>query len=329
MGPTGLWRSFANDTPEGRSAAKSLSGCDRTFHSFRLTLGTLALLLSVSAIQGLAHELPTFPRIRLLSVLEHPWEPGSRILTIEVLDPGGREPVVGAQVLVSAIEKERGSAVRLRGRWLAPTPQPGIYQGRVEFPARGVWALTVAVRGKYVGEAHFEIRVGGDLPEVVSESSQPELYLGWQGWRLLVLDWGHLLGFGLWLGVTVLALFTPRLSLRGTVVLTWVALVIGVGTGFNKMEYGTPFARGLSLFNWEVPRIFFGKEYIYTLTAKHLLIVGAFVVTAVLTRQTWRGNPSRTAISRTLLLVNLLIALAIGGAAAMLELLHAIVLHFA
>jgi len=293
-------------------------------------VGTLALLLSASAIQGLAHELPTFPRIRLLSVLEHPWEHGSRILTAEVLDPRGREPVVGAQVLVSAIEKERGSGLRLREHWLAPTPQPGIYQGVVEFPARGTWEATVTVRGKHVGEAHLEIHVTGALSQALAGGGQPELYLGWQGWRLLVLEWGHLVGFGLWVGVTALALLTPRLSLRSAMTLTWVALVTGVGTGFNKMEYGTPFARGLSLFSWEVPRIFFGQEYIYTLTAKHLLILGAFVVTGFLTRQAWHGNPNGAGLrtARWLLLVNLLIALAIGAAAAVLGLLHAIVLHF-
>jgi len=289
------------------------------------------LLLCISPLGGLAHELPTFPQIRLLSVLEHPWEPSSRILTVEVLDPGCRAPVAGAEVQVTGIEKEQGSGLRVREHWLAPTPQPGIYQGRVEFPARGVWELTVAVRGRYVGEAHFEVSVTGDLPRAVSRSGQPELDLGWWGWALLVLDWGHLVGFGLWLGVTALALFTPRLPPRKTVVLTWLALAIGVGTGFNKMEYGTPFARGLSLFSWEVPRIFFGREYVYTLATKHVLILAGVVVTALLTRQAWRWNPDEPAgrIFRGLLLVNLLIALAIGGAAAVLGLLHAIVLHFA
>jgi len=289
------------------------------------------LLLGPVPLQGLAHELPTFPRIRVLSVLEHPWEPASRILSVEVLDPRGREPVDGAQVLVSGTEKERGSAVRIREHWLAPTPRPGVYQGRVEFPGGGTWALTVTVRGKYVGEAHFEVALTQDIPRAVSRTGQPELYLGWRGWLVLVLDWGHLIGFGLWLGVTSLALLAPQRSPRATVALTWLALVIGVGTGFNKMEYGTPFARGLSLLSWEVPRVFFAKEYVYTLTAKHVLILGGVVVTALLARQAWRPNPdgSTGQLSRGLLLVNLFIALAVGGAAAVLGLLHAIVLHFA
>jgi len=32
-----------------------------------------------------------------------------------------------------------------------------------------------------------------------------------------------------------------------------------------------PFRRGLRLFDWRVPRIFFGKESRYTLTLKHAL----------------------------------------------------------
>lgn len=283
-----------------------------------------ALLLSSFSLSALAHDSPSFPRIRLLSVLEHPWELASRILSVEVLDPSGKEPVTGAQVLVSGIEKERGSAIRVREQWLAPTLRPGVYQGRVEFPGRGEWALTVTVRGRYVGEAHFQVAVGGGLPRAAARRGQPELYLGWRGWLSLLLDWAHLVGFGLWLGVTALAFFTPRPSARLTVALTWLALLVGVATGFNKLEYGTPFARGLTLFLWDVPRVFFGREYAYTLAAKHLLILGAAVVTALLTRQAWTAGR----VSRPLLLVNLLIVLAIGGLAAVLGFLHAIVLHF-
>ncbi len=252
-------------------------------------------------------------------------------MTVEVRDPSGREPVAGAEVVVSGLERERGSAVRLRDHWLAPTPQAGVYQGAVEFPGPGLWDLTVTVKGRYVGEAHFTLEVTGAGPRAASRGGQPELAFGWQGWRLLVLNWGHLLGFGLWLGITALALARRDPAPRATVRLTWLALAIGVATGFNKMEYGTPFPRGLRLLDWDVPRIFFGREYLYTLTAKHLLIVAAFAVTAWMTRLVWRAEPSAAGGRRfrQLLLVNLLLALAIGGAAAILGLLHAIVLHFA
>jgi len=289
-----------------------------------------ALWLSVWGQASLAHELPTFPRVRLLAVEPHPREPAVRIVAVEVRDPGGRQPVAGAGVSVSGLERERGSAVRLRDQWLAATPQPGVYQGPVEFPGAGLWDLTVTVRGEYVGEAHFEVRVTGEVGRAAARGGQPELAFGWPGWRLLLLNWGHLLGFGLWVGVTALALTDPGRAPRATVTLTWLALAVGIGTGFTKMEYGTPFPRGLRLLDWDVPRIFFGREYLYMLTTKHALIITAIGVTAGLTREAWRAAPPNTSRRwlRTLLLVNLVLAVAIAGAAAVLDLLHGIVLHF-
>lgn len=287
----------------------------------------MALWLSVWSPASLSHELPTFPRVRLLAVEPHPREPAVRIVAVEVRDPSGRQPVSGAEVSVSGLERERGSAVRLRDQWLAATPQPGVYQGSVEFPGAGLWDLTVTVRGEYVGEAHFEVRITGALGRAESGGSQPELAFGWPGWRLLLLNWGHLLGFGLWVGATTLALANPGVSPRVTVALTWLALALGIGTGFNKMEYGTPFPRGLRLFDWSVPRIFFGREYLYTLAAKHALILAALAVTAALTREVWRAAPGPRRV-RSLLLANVALALAIAAAAAVLGLLHAIVLHF-
>jgi hypothetical protein len=263
-------------------------------------------------------------------VSSHPWEQVTRILTVEVRDPSGGTPVADAEVLVAGLERARGSAVRLRESWLAPTPQPGVYQGAVEFPGPGLWDLTVTVRGRYIGEAHFDLEVTDSAPRAPSRGGQPELAFGWPGWRLLLLNWGHLLGFGLWLGVTALGLAQPQLAPRAIVLLTWLALAIGIGTGFTKMEYGTPFPRGLHLFTWDVPRIFFGREYVYTLTAKHVLILAAIGVTAILTRDAWGRDPRPVGDRRVrvLLVANLVIALAIGGAAAILGLLHAIVLHF-
>ncbi|MGH7357680.1 MAG: hypothetical protein ACREJR_02580 [Candidatus Rokuibacteriota bacterium] len=110
--------------------------------------------------------------------------------------------------------------------------------------------------------------------------------------------------------------------------LTWLALTIGIGTGFNKMQDGTPFPRGLKLFDWQVPHILFGKEYLYTLTVKYALILTAVVVTAVMTREAWRPN-SPSASSRRVRLLQLgnLLVLGVALAAAILGLLHAIVLH--
>lgn len=100
------------------------------------------------------------------------------------------------------------------------------------------------------------------------------------------VDWGHLAGFGLWLGATVVGLYSPRANLRAVVVTTWVALVLDASTGLYKMAVGTPFPDGLALGRWDVPSIFFGREYVGTLLVKHILVLAAVGVTGLLT---WRG----------------------------------------
>src|SRR5437899_183995 len=98
---------------------------------------SVALVLALVA-QGLAHDLPTFPRVRLVGAWDDPGHPTRRVLAVEVRAPAGRTPVIGAQVAVSGLERERGSAVRLGVQSLAPAPEPGVYRGSVEFPGRGV-----------------------------------------------------------------------------------------------------------------------------------------------------------------------------------------------
>jgi hypothetical protein len=95
------------------------------------------------------------------------------------------------------------------------------------------------------------------------------------------------------------------------------------------MEYSTPFAEGLRLFNLtQIPRVFFATEYVYTLVVKHGLMILAMGVTLALTVHVWRTKPGdRMRLYRGMLGLNLIIALAIAVAAAVLGMYHAIVLH--
>jgi hypothetical protein len=78
-----------------------------------------------------------------------------------------------------------------------------------------------------------------------------------------------------------------------------------------------------------VPQVFFADDYVATLAVKHALMVTAMAITAVLTVQAWRTKPGAgSRLWRPLLGVNLLLALVIAGAAAVLGMYHAIVLHF-
>src|SRR5437879_13752469 len=75
---------------------------------------SFALVLALVA-QGLAHDLPTFPRVRLVGVWDDPGHLARRVLAVEVRDPAGRTPVIGAALAVSELEGERGYDRRLVG----------------------------------------------------------------------------------------------------------------------------------------------------------------------------------------------------------------------
>jgi hypothetical protein len=273
-----------------------------------------------------AHELPTFPRITVLAVRPDPFRPLSWNYSVRVLDPAGRAAVSNADVRITGFERRRGSDARLDLFWLAPTPMPGVYQGTVQFPEGGTWEVTITVKGQFVGETHVEAVVGSPGP-VQSPLDRPDLDVDWILVRHLLLEWGHLAGFGLWLGATVIALLGPEPNLRAVVAVTWIALVLAATTGLYKLQVGTPFTNGLTLGRLDIPRIFFGREYVTTLVVKRVLTAAAIAVTAALTwRAWWRPDARKT--SRRLLAANLTLAVLIAGCVTVLNLLHAIVLHF-
>ena len=291
----------------------------------------MALALVVLAWRDAsAHKLPNFPQVRLLSTEFGRDDPLLRRLIIQVRDPAGREPVLGSEVTVRGLHATLGSGLRVEAIWLVPAAEPGTYHGEIRFPQAGRWDLTIEVAGRYVGDAHFEVDVAAP---VVSEEGprqdKPELPFDLLTVRHLAMEWGHLAGFALWLLATGVGLLTSARR-RFVLVATWAAFAIEGATGLYKMEYSTPFATPLRLFNLEhIPRIFFAKEYVSTLIIKHGLLVLAMAITLALTIHVWRSKPGEgVRVWRALLGANLFLALAIAGTAALLGFYHAIVLHF-
>lgn len=296
------------------------------------------LLLAASAIIGVvpqawAHKLPGFPAVRLVGVERDPLDPFARFVAIEVLDPAGQKPVSGAEATVRALHAGLGSSLRTEPVPLAPSEKAGTYRGRLVFPGAGTWGLTVDVVGRYVGDAHFTVEIAAPEHQatvVRRKSEKPDLPIDWLTVRHLAMEWGHLLGFGLWVAATLFGLGRQD-SARWAVVLgTWAAFAIEAVTGLYKMEYSTPFATPLHLFGLDrIPRVFFAREYVYTLVAKHLLMLVGIGLTGVLTCHVWRTKPGDgVRVFRGLLSVNLVLSLLIAGAAAILGFYHAIVLHF-
>ena len=299
--------------------------------------GVLFLLIAsgLPALVGhsSAHEFPTFPRVRLLTIEPVASDPLARLLAVEVLDPAGGSRVPDAEVTATGRHARFGSALRTGPVRLVPGLEPGTYRGWLVFPGGGSWELTISVRGKYVGEAHFTVEVPpapGEAEGEAGGAERPELVMDRFTLRHLAMEWGHLVGFGMWLAASALGLAVREGPRWPVLLLTWTAFAVEGLTGLYKMEYSTPFAGGLQLLRLDrIPPIYFAREYVYTLVVKLLLLVGAIGVTAALSFHVWRTGPGqRSTLFRALLVANLALALAIGAAAAILGLYHAIVLHF-
>ncbi|MGH7320705.1 MAG: FixH family protein, partial [Candidatus Rokuibacteriota bacterium] len=257
--------------------------------------------------------------------------PLSRRLRVEVRDPAGKDPVSDATVTVRALHAGVGSGLRVEPVPLGPAREPGTYQGTIRFPGAGRWELTIEVVGRYVGDAHLVLDVaGGPAGEAWTARRKPDLPFDAPTVRHLAMEWGHLAGFALWLLATGVGLLEPTRR-RGLVVAgTWLAFAVEGATGLYKMEFSTPFATPLRLFRLDqIPRVFFAEDYVGTLVVKHGLMAVAVAITLALTVHAWWTKPGAgVRVWRALLGLNLLLALAIAAAAAVLGLYHAIVLHF-
>jgi hypothetical protein len=295
-----------------------------------LIAGVVAAAVFASG-DAAAHKLPSFPQVRLVQAEPDLIDPLVWRLTVQVLDPAGQRPVSYARVTVRALHAELGSGLRTEGVGLTPGQEAGSYSGEIRFPGPGRWELTVNVVGRYVGDAHFTLDVIAPQPsQRAPVQERPQFDIDLATFRHLAMEWGHLVGFGLWLVATGVGLLNPTDRRPFVLIATWTSLAIEGITGLYKMEYGTPFAEGLHLFNLtRIPTVFFAREYVYTLVVKHSLMVVAMGITMALTIHIWRTKPGdRVRMYRALLGVNLVIALAIAAAAAVLGVYHAIVLHF-
>jgi len=288
-------------------------------------------LVSLAGQEAAGHKLPNFPQVRLLGIEAGRDDLLSHRLKVEVRDPAGRAPLGGAEVTVRAIHAALGSGLRVEPVRLARAEEPGIYRGQVRFPRAGRWELTVEVVGRFVGDAHFPLEILAPIgTDDDAGTGKPDLPFDFLTIRHLAMEWGHLAGFALWVAATVVGLLDPTGHRRLVLAGTWAAFAIEWMTGLYKMEYSTPFATPLRLFDLgRVPPIFFAQEYVFTLVVKHILMVTAMATTLAMTVHAWRTKPGHgVRVWRALLGINGLLALAIGAAAAILGLYHAVVLHF-
>ncbi|MBI3079655.1 MAG: hypothetical protein HYY85_22115 [Deltaproteobacteria bacterium] len=144
----------------------------------------------------------------------------------------------------------------------------------------------------------------------------------------IVLRWLHLLGFGLWLGLTGLGLTARPLPTRRLLLWSWIALGVQGLSGAGHLFTWVPLTPLPLPFNLEaLRRLRFGLAYMWLLLAK--LAVGAAVlgVTAALSSWATRRGPladgkGPNGLPRRLLGLNLALGLLLAYLAVMLLLVH-------
>lgn len=114
--------------------------------------------------------------------------------------------------------------------------------------------------------------------------ADPELFTGWQVWVHLVLQWGHLLGLPLWLGVLVAAWVFRVLALETLLFVGWAVLLLQVATGTYNLEYSAGIPTAPSLLRWPMLGAYdFGRSYTLVLGVKQGLYGLAVLVTLLAT----------------------------------------------
>lgn len=148
----------------------------------------------------------------------------------------------------------------------------------------------------------------------------PELFTGWQTWVHLSVQWGHLLGLPLWLGVLVAAWVFRALDLETLLFAGWAVLLLQGVTGAYNMEYSAGIPTAPSLMQWPMVGAYdFGQSYTALLGVKQGLYGLAVLVTVLVTALHVRrpkgidGMRLRTGYLTAQIVLGVLIALATTG----------------
>ncbi len=288
-------------------------------------IGTLVLLAGVPA-EGMAHRLPVPPRLELLASVSDPANPGLRTYVVRVVETATGKPLaLDEPVLVSARLAEWG--LEAEPIELRPTGAPGVFAGQLSLPATGRWHVTVEMVGRAVERE-------GPPPGAPEGGGRDPAF--WDGivFAYLVRQWGHLLGFALWLGAGLWLRFGRSPDARTPLIVLWGGLILAHGTALDKMWYSTPpFHETPYIWNYDRLRSFpFAGQYTGILFAKQLLAATAVVLAVPLTRRLRRATrgegKSLGGAAGGWVGAQIMLALAIGGLAVTLDMLHKVVDHF-
>ena len=152
--------------------------------------------------------------------------------------------------------------------------------------------------------------VGGDL----SPPNDFGLLTTGAAWMDIGVRWVHLLGFGLWLGGSAVALTLGQVSTGRFLLVIWTALALQVASGISNMVRWTPFY--LPPYIWNISglsSIRFGRSYTLFMAGKHLLVAAAVALLIVWTIRYLRAEEIEQASIRPIAGMSLLLGLTIGS----------------
>ena len=141
----------------------------------------------------------------------------------------------------------------------------------------------------------------GPRGQVVLDSEMPppndfRLLVSPAAWTDITLRWIHLLGFGLWLGGTIVTGIFGGVSLKRFLLFSWILLVIQILSGIGNMGRWTPFYIPPYIWNLAaLSHVRFGWTYTLFLTVKHVLIIPIVGLMLVMTYRYVKGSRSKEA----------------------------------
>lgn len=113
----------------------------------------------------------------------------------------------------------------------------------------------------------------------------PELLTGWRTWLHLTIQWAHLVGFALWMGLTAgTLLMGMKPSLDRLLYSSWILFLLLFATGTYNMEWSAGISETPSLFLLpSLERIPYGVTYTVVLAVKVALYGLSVLLTLVVT----------------------------------------------
>lgn len=299
--------------------------------------GAIALIALPSGAE--AHRLPKPPSLELLASMPDAGNPGLRTYVVQVIEsPSGKPITLDEPIRASAREVETGleaEPVEMR-----PTGSAGVFAGQLLLPAKGRWQVQIEVIGIPGRPLVFEEEVGRPgRREAAAPGASPSTGADPVFWDMavvgyLIRQWGHLLGFALWLGAALWLRSAPFPDVRTPLAVLWGGLILAHGTALDKMWYSTPpFHETPYIWNYGGLRgVPFAGQYTWVLFGKQILAVTAGLLAVPMTRRLLRATRSDEKGlghgTRVLILAQVALALGVAGLAVTLGMLHKVVDHF-